>query len=168
MTHFMRKFAIIVILLTLGACIGVEISSIGIARIYGPINPTRIMNDSTSLAGYTTDQRNYTYQDDDLSAGDRTGEIDYVYPDDANARVPMNRTNNRNKRGHPESIISTDKRIRNKDNEYTSNMTYERGPELPPVKDAPVNQLADKTAGLLQRLSQFGMQTVVKLFNSLF
>ncbi|MCU6339785.1 hypothetical protein KW823_25040, partial [Enterobacter quasiroggenkampii] len=39
---------------------------------------------------------------------------------------------------------------------------------LPPVKDATVNQLADKTAGMLQRASQAGIQAVVGLFNGLF
>lgn len=115
MTRFMKQLIIVVILLSLGAFVGMEMASIGITRVYGPINQTHTTDASISSVEYTANQ-------------------------------PIN----------------------DQANEYESRMEYEKEWRLPPTEDAPVNQLADKTAVLLQRMSQAGIKAFVRLFDSLF
>lgn len=160
MTRFMTRLIGIVVLLTLGVFIGMEITSTGIERIYGPLNPTHVASEPKSASRYSSANpfRDHTRMDDRLMT-DKSSQSDY-------GRMVDN---------HRTSMTSADK-ILGRNKEYRGSSVNTRTIETrndnpwlpPPVKDAPVNQLADKTAGMLQQVSQASIRAVVGLFNGLF
>lgn len=157
MTRFMKQLIGIVVLLTLGVFIGMEITTSGIERIYGPINPSRMTSAPESTERYSGAHSNR----DNMPTDNRRLNEDAAAQDNPrltdNDIAPIEE--------YRDTIADTE---RNRANNYEKEIKNTNVVPLPPVKDATVNQLADKTAGMLQRASQAGIQAVVGLFNGLF
>ncbi|GAV12312.1 hypothetical protein [Paenibacillus sp. NAIST15-1] len=157
MTRFMKQLIGIVVLLTLGVFIGMEITTSGIERIYGPINPSRITSAPESTERYSRANSNR----DNLPTDNRRMNEDAAAQD--NSRLTVNESTPIEE--YRNTSADTE---RNTANNHENDINNTNVAPLPPVKDATVNQLADKTAGMLQRASQAGIQAVVGLFNGLF
>lgn len=157
MTRFMKQLIGIMVLLTLGVFIGMEITSSGIERIYGPIHATRITSAPDSTERYTEEYR------DNLPI-DKSRRVNGDTSVEESSQTAVIESGARTDEG-TQRQVEVEQQSSNVRKKELQNM--DDGP-LPPVKDAAVNQLADKTAGVLQRVSQAGIKAVVGLFNGLF
>lgn len=159
MSRFMKQLIGIVVLLTLGVFIGMEITSSGIERIYGPINASRATKalDSTERYAATEGYQNNLPIDNRRHSSGETALQN-------SSRTAMNETEPRVEDKRQNQLQAE----RNERNRHVNEMNNSDSWPVPPVKDATVNQLADKTAGMLQRVSQAGIRAVVGLFNGLF
>lgn len=157
MTRFMKQLIGIVVLLTLGVFIGMEITTSGIERIYGPINPSRMTSAPEPVERHPGADSNQ----DHLPTDNRRLNEDAAAQD--NSRLTVNESTPIKE--YRNTLADTERTTANNHEKEINNTNVL---PLPPVKDATVNQLADKTAGMLQRASQAGIQAVVGLFNGLF
>lgn len=122
---------------------GIEMTSNGIERIYGPIEQTEHVRHKAMKQPILPDHNHVTPRRE----SDTVNHYVYGVQEGGNDQTDQ-----------PEDRLF-----------YSLNRR--EGTEqsfFPELQDAPVNQLADKTAGLLQRISQASIQTVVGLFNGLF
>ncbi|MCY7487545.1 MULTISPECIES: translation initiation factor 2 [Paenibacillus] len=159
MTRFMKQLIGVVVLLTLGVFIGMEITSSGIERIYGPINASRATSALDSTDRYAAPG---SYRDNLPIDNRRHSNGETALQD--NPRTAMNETETRVEDKRQNQLEAE----RSETNRHVNEMNNSDSWPVPPVKDATVNQLADKTAGVLQRVSQAGIRAVVGLFNGLF
>ncbi|MCY9516921.1 hypothetical protein [Paenibacillus apiarius] len=145
MSRYMKRLIGMIVLLALGVFIGMEVATVGMDRVYGPLGAGReALNPAVSW---------------------RADEIG----DEGAAR----RSGSQPQRSGMEPWSGAHANQRDRIEAKRDTAAYEGGgmpdsPWLPPVEDAPVNKLADKTAGLLQHLSQAGIRAVVGLFSGLF
>ncbi|WP_028544899.1 hypothetical protein [Paenibacillus taiwanensis] len=136
-------------LLALGIWMGMELAQSGIERVYGPMS--------------TTSQQ--TVQ--------RTQELQPAQTPDtaltADGNVVQEESGTKTQRTDEE--VWTDEEqveIRGTFVGAQESDVKHKSISQPPAEDAPVNKLADKTAGVLQQLSEAGIQAIVGLFSGLF
>ncbi|MDK8181025.1 hypothetical protein [Paenibacillus sp. UMB4589-SE434] len=136
-------------LLALGIWIGMELTQSGIERVYGPMATTSQQTVQSIQDTQHAQTRDITLPADrkSIQEGSRTKSQrtdEEVWTEDEN----------REDGSSPVGVHEPD--IQRESNSQ------------PPAEDAPVNKLADKTAGILQQLSEAGIQAVVGLFSGLF
>ena len=140
----------LIIVLIIGVFVGMEWAQSGIERVHGPLD-------------YTEQERNLSYIDDRQPEPDQTisqasegsNQPDEIWIDIDRKPVRYVRGDqavDEPSKPEPEVIVPTEPLVLSQ----------------PPANDAPVNQLADKAAGMLQQMSEAGMKAVVGVFSGLF
>lgn len=146
MSRYMKQLTGMIVLLALGVFIGMEVASVGMDRVYGPMDAGReAVNASTSWR---------------VDESGNEGVSPWSEPKSQRNQVEQPISGERTKQH--------DRTGTNRDAVTHDGYDMSDSPWLPPVEDAPVNKLADETAGLLQHLSQAGIRAVVGLFSGLF
>lgn len=143
----------LMIVLIIGVFVGMEWAQSGIERVNGPLD-------------YSEQERNQSYLDDrqlEPDQGVSQASVGSNQPDEI--WIDIDRKPVRYVRGdqaadeqsQPESEVLVP-------TEPLEPLVLSE----PPANDAPVNQLADKAAGMLQQMSEAGMKAVVGVFSGLF
>ncbi|MGZ9584983.1 hypothetical protein [Paenibacillus marinisediminis] len=147
MKRLAPKMMAFVIILMVGIFVGIEWTQAGIERVYGPMDADR--------TGKRIDNRVETVNITNELNDQKRGTADRARPEEIWIDVDRQQV-----RYVPAEDVTVPQQ------EHTVEPPLTLG--LQPVEDAPVNQLADKAAGMLSQLSEAGMKAVVGLFSGLF
>jgi len=156
MKRFAPKMLGFAVILLVGIFVGIEWTQSGIERVHGPM--TAVDTETNELADkeFQTDSFIGESDSSDADIGTNSQRPEEIWIDIDKQPV----------RYVPAPIEQQEDVTDREENGESS----ENQPPylLPPGQDAPVNQLADKTAGLLQQLSEAGIKAVVGIFGGLF
>ncbi|UHA74206.1 hypothetical protein [Paenibacillus sp. 481] len=151
MSRYMKQMIGIMILVVLGIFIGMEMANTGIERVYGPLPEEWKQGESRERQEVHKQQER---------ANERMSVPERGF---ANGRYDGEYETGRTRSGENEANGERGERGNSGNSETNGNGLW-----LPPAEQAPVDKLADQTAGLLQSISQAGMQAIVGLFGSIF
>ncbi|MCR8845830.1 hypothetical protein NQ117_19285 [Paenibacillus sp. SC116] len=149
MKRIVPRITVLILFTIIGVMVGMEWTRLGIERVYGPMPQTAAAENSVKLPDsgqQPLEKQQWNAQVDSSESASR-------WESEWNQRMqPLSDANHRNEEQATE--------------EWEKQMPEHLG--LPPIEEPPVNQLADKTAGFLSRLSEAGIQAVVGIFDRLF
>lgn len=157
MKRYMTRLLALILFLCIGVFIGMELTQAGIERIQGPFEDTVMDRGS---APRTPDQENIKQAQQEQTKEEQLALADKEL-EELELRIKALREQKRqagSEAWDDESIEQLARELQAKENELT----------LSAAEDAPVNKLADQTAGLLQHLSEAGIKAVVGMFGGLF
>lgn len=157
MKRSMYKMLGFILVLIVGVFVGIEWAQSGIERVNGPWDSIAQTVDQADIDDSTTQPSLPASQAEASvrNTSNNDGQPDVIWIDID--RKPVRYV--RGDQASPEQSLSE------------SEMLIQKEPlalSEPPANTAPVNQLADKTAGMLQQLSEAGMKAVVAVFSGMF
>lgn len=158
MKRRVHKMIGLIVVLIIGVFVGLEWAQSGIERVHGPWDSSRQSTDQTYIDDRSQQTSLQTAQSGATVRNTSTsdGQPDEIWIDID--RKPVRYVRGDQVSAEEQSLLE-------------SELTVQEEPltlSQPPASDAPVNQLADKAAGMLQQLSEAGMKAVVGVFSGMF
>ncbi|WP_195572656.1 hypothetical protein [Paenibacillus sp. 1001270B_150601_E10] len=157
MKRYAKRLMALILFLCMGVFIGMEMTQAGIERVQGPFVDSlaeRSMAekpDETSAAEILQEK---SKKEEELALQDK--ELEELEQKIKELREQRRKAGS--EAWDEETVAELAKELQAKQNQLT----------LQAAEDAPVNKLADQTAGLLQHLSETGIKAVVGMFGGLF
>ncbi|TVX94331.1 hypothetical protein [Paenibacillus agilis] len=149
MKRIVPRVTVLLLFTIIGVLVGMEWTRLGIERVYGPMPQTAATEAPSKLSDsgqQVLEKQQWNVQGDSTEPASR-------WETEWNQQMrPVSEAD------HPNEQQTAE--------EWEEQMPEHLG--LPPIEEPPVNQLADKTAGFLSRLSEAGIQAVVGIFDRLF